>query len=197
MPYAVDHAGIYKIVNTATQQCYVGQSRGVKKRVKEHFRLLGLGVHPNRYLQRSYNKYGSGSFTWSIEALCENAQDLDDIENAFLRGDADFDDTPVVFNIANEAKAGMKGRKHTDESKRKVSASKLANPFNSSDPEYRKRLREGQRKRLFEDEKFVAKIKYIVDNPDLTYAERGRQIGLDTSSVRKLALKYEHLKGVL
>ena len=56
---------------------------------------------------------------------------------------------------------------------------------------------EAQKKRFFSDPRFVAKIKFIVDNPDMSYAERARALGNDISAVRKLALKYGHLRGVL
>jgi len=66
VPYAVDFCGIYRIVNKATNECYVGQSQRVKKRLREHFRLLSSNKHPNPRLQNSYNKYGSDSFSGDV-----------------------------------------------------------------------------------------------------------------------------------
>ena len=80
MPYKIDVIGIYKIVNKATGHCYVGQSQYVKKRLKEHFRLLRLDKHPNGHLQNSYNKYGFDNFYGSIEVECENTDELDRLE---------------------------------------------------------------------------------------------------------------------
>lgn len=196
MPYAGEFAGIYKLINKATGTCYVGQSQRVKKRIREHFRLLRWNKHPNQKLQRSYNKYGADSFAWNIEARCEDVNDLDVIENAFLSGKAWFEE-PIFFNIADFAKAPMRNKQHSEEVRRRIRISRRATKFNYQSEEYKAALRKAQHQRFFSDPQFVAKIKFIVDNPDMSYAERGRALGTDTSSVRKLALKYGHLKGVL
>ena len=124
MPYANDHIGIYKIRNKVTGQSYVGQSQHVKKRIHEHFRLLNKGCHINPILQNSYNKYGKNAFDWSLEIECALADDLDDFENEFLQGRAHFDE-PCVFNISDVAKVPMRGKKHTKETKEKISRSKI------------------------------------------------------------------------
>lgn len=196
MPYAVDHIGIYKIVNTATNVCYVGQSQWVKKRIKEHFRLLGHNRHPNPKLQHAYNKYGRSAFTWSLEVECADVADLDMIENAFISGEAVFVE-PVFYNIADFAKAPMRNNKHSEEVRKRISAGRRATTFDYKSDTYRKTLSEAQHHRNFSDFNFVANLKFILDNPDMSYAERGRRLGKDTSSVRRLALKYSHLKGAI
>ena len=196
MPYANDFAGIYKLLNKNTNTCYVGQSQRVKKRIKEHFRLLRWNKHPNPKLQNAYNKHGHDSFSWEIEAQCDDVNDLDVIENAFLSGEACFDE-PLFYNIADFAKAPMRGKQHSEEIRERIRQGRRAAKFNYRSDEYRAALIEAQRQRLFADTQFVAKVKFIVDNPDMSYAERGRVLGSDTSSVRRLALKYGHLKGVL
>lgn len=195
MPYAVDHIGIYKITNVLTNQCYVGQSQHVRKRIKEHFRVLRLGKHLNPKLQNSYNKYGPEAFTWSMEVECDTVEELDKLENAFLQGDAEFDE-PAVFNIANEAKVPMRGKNHSEKTRLQISNSKRGR-FEHVTPEYRNKLREGQKRRFFNDPKFVAKVRFLIENESMTYAARGRALGIDTSNARKLALKYRHLKGDL
>ena len=196
MPYADEFAGIYKLVNKVTGTCYVGQSQRVKKRIREHLRLLRWNKHPNPKLQHSYNKYGAENFTWAIEAKCEDPEDLDIIENAFLSGEAWFEE-PVVFNIADFAKAPMRNKQHSEEVRERIRIGRRASKFDYRSPEYRETLKKAQYERLFSNPQFVAKVKFIVDNPDMSYAERGRVLGTDTSSVRKFALRYRHLKGVL
>ena len=196
MPYKIDVCGIYKIVNKTTGQCYVGQSQRAKKRLKEHFRLLRWGKHTNPHLQNSYNKYGAEAFYGAIEVECPNLEELDRLENAFLQGKAWFEE-PTVYNIADFAKAPMRGKRHSEEVKERIRLGRRASTFDFRSPEYRKMLSDAQMARFHSDPKFVAKIKFIVENPDLTYAERARILGADTSSVRRLALKYQHLKGDL
>jgi group I intron endonuclease len=195
MPYADEITGIYRIVNTISKKAYVGQSVRVKKRVGEHFRLLRLGKHPNRHLQRSFNKHGADAFAWEIEVECAEASDLDTLENAFLCGEAWFNE-PLSYNIANEAKVPMRGKKHTEKTRQQISRSKVGHRGHVTE-DYRQRLSAAQRKRWHEDPAFVAKVRFIVDNPYMSYAERGRVVGADTSNVRKLALHYTPLKETL
>jgi group I intron endonuclease len=196
VPYKIDICGIYKLVNTATGQCYVGQSQRVQKRIKEHFRLLRHGKHPNQHLQRAYVKYGDSAFYGAVEVECSDLAELDRLEEAFIRGTAWFD-TPTVYNIADFAKAPMRGKRHSEEVKERIRLGRRATTFDYRSPEYRKTLADAQMARFHGDPKFVAKLKFILDNPDLSYAERARKLASDTSAVRKLAVKYQHLKGVL
>jgi len=195
MPYAHDYIGIYKIRNKITNQSYVGQSQNVKKRIHEHFRLLDKGCHINPILQHSYNKYGKNAFDWSLEIECGLADDLDDFENEFLQGRAHFDE-PCVFNISDTAKVPMRGKKHTEETKQKISKSKV-NQRNHLTKEYIEKIKKTRRNIALSDPKYLTIVKFIVNNPNMSYAERGRVIGRDTSSTRKIALKYSYLKGVL
>jgi group I intron endonuclease len=195
LPYKIDICGIYKIVNKATGQCYVGQSQRTKKRIKEHFRLLRWNKHPNKHLQNAYNKYGADNFFGEVEIECRDLEELDRLEETFLKGDAWFEE-PTVYNIADFAKAPMRGKSHSEETKERIRLGRRASTFNFRSPEYRATLSKAQMARFHGDPKFVAKLKFILENPNMSYAERARQLGADTSSVRRLALKYTNLKGV-
>ena len=196
MPYKIDICGIYKLVNKATGQCYVGQSQRVQKRIKEHFRLLRYGKHPNQHLQKAYNKYGADNFYGAIEVECDDVEQLDALEEAFLKGDAWFEE-PTVYNIADFAKAPMRGKTHNEEVRERIRLGRRASTFDYRSATYRKTLSDAHMARFQRDPKFVAKLKFILDNNHMSYAERARQLGSDTSSVRRLALKYQHLKGSL
>jgi group I intron endonuclease len=196
MPYANDVAGIYKIVNRVNGLCYVGQSARVRKRIQEHFRLLRMNRHPNPKLQNAFNKYGEEQFEWAIEVVCADIGDLDSIENAFLAGDARFTES-TFYNIANAAKVVMRNRKHTDETKAKMREAARKSKFDRGSAEYRAALSKGQEARHFSNPEFVRKVKFIVENPDMSYAERARRVGNDITTVRRLALRYKHLRGEL
>lgn len=194
MPYKINTCGIYKIVNKATGQCYVGQSQRVEKRIKEHFRLLRWNKHQNQHLQNSYNKYGAENFYGSIEVECSDLEDLDNLEEAFLQGRAWFTE-PTVYNIADFAKAPMRGKTHSEEVKERIRFGRRATTFDYQSKEYRETLSKAQMARFHADPKFIERLRFILDNPDMSYAERARRVGKDTSSTRRLALKYQHLKG--
>lgn len=195
MPYSQDSAGIYRIVDSSTGQCYIGQSRRLKKRIAEHFRLLRKGIHPNRHLQRAYGIAGPSAFKAEVEVECEDPSDMDAIEEAFLSGEARFDNSPFLFNVSHTARMPMQGRSHTEESRRQISEAKKGRREHVT-PDYRAKLSSSQRARALSDPDHFARVKFIVKNAHLSYAERGRRVGLDTSTTRKLALKYAHHKEI-
>ena len=196
MPYKINTCGIYKIVNKVTGQCYVGQSQRMEKRIKEHFRLLRWNKHTNQHLQNAYNKYGVENFYGAIEVECYNLEELDMLEEAFLKKEAWFEE-PTVYNIADFAKAPMRGKTHSEEVRERIRLGRRATTFDFQSAEYRDTLSKAQMARFHGDPKFVAKLKFVLENDYMSYAERARQLGADTSSVRRLALKYKHLKGTL
>lgn len=196
MPYNQDFCGIYVIRNNVTGNGYVGQSTRMRKRLADHFNLLRSNSHPNGHLQAAFRKYGEAAFSYDFEVICEDAAELNLLEEAYLTGDAVFDDTPVYYNISKAAHVPMRGRSHTKATREKISASKTG-AVSHVTAEYRKALSEGQMRRAMRDPVKLAKIRFIVDNPHMTYAARGRAVGLDTSSVRKIALRYTPMKETL
>lgn len=51
-------SGVYKISNKINGKVYIGSSCNLKRRKYSHFSKLRKGLHNNRYLQNSWNKYG-------------------------------------------------------------------------------------------------------------------------------------------
>jgi len=82
---------IYRILNNVTGYCYIGCSKNLKSRWKEHKRQLQQGRHHNIHLQRAWNKYKEESFTWEILLECisektmflEEKQIIESIENTY------------------------------------------------------------------------------------------------------------------
>lgn len=196
MPYKINTCGIYKLVNKVTGQCYVGQSQRMEKRIKEHFRLLRGGKHSNIHLQRSFDKHGEVAFSGELEIECIDLAELDNLEEAFLQGNAWFVQ-PTVYNIADFAKAPMRNKRHSEEVRTRIQLGRRASTFDYRSVEYRATLSRAQMARFHSDPKFIANLKFILNNAEMSYAERARHLGKDTSSTRRLALKYRHLLGVL
>lgn len=193
MPYAEKIMGIYKIVNTVNGKSYVGQSQNIKKRIAEHFRLLRANKHNNPRLQHAFNKYGEDAFGSFAEVICQDVNDLDTIEEAFLSGEANFPE-PIFYNISDFAKAPMRGKRHTEETRLKIKAALKENPHNFQCLEYRKKLSEGHFRNFLKDERRVKNVLFILNNHHLTYAQRAEVVGSDASTVRKLYIKYLPLK---
>lgn len=193
MPYANELIGVYRVVDKVAGACYVGQSRRVKKRVADHLNLLKKNRHPNQKMQESFNKNGEDAFYWEVEVECSDPNELDQIEELFLQDEARFVEHGKLFNISSTAKRPMAGRHHSEDTRKHLSAVKKGNVQHVT-PEYRAKLSSAQQTRFLRNPESMAKLKYILLNDHLSYAERGRFLQVDTSSVRKLALKYQHLK---
>lgn len=65
--------GIYKIVNTKNNKCYIGSAagkNGIYQRFQDHKKTLRGNRHRNKHLQRAWNKYGEKSFQFEIIEFC-------------------------------------------------------------------------------------------------------------------------------
>ncbi len=71
-----DIQGIYQIKNTVTNDCYIGTSRHVYKRLKDHITFLTRGSHINKRLESSWKEYGSSSFTFMCVEVVDKQEDL-------------------------------------------------------------------------------------------------------------------------
>jgi group I intron endonuclease len=113
--------GIYCIRNSLTQKIYIGKSNwDIEKRWKNHVYKLKAGTHDNRYLQRSFDKHGMGSFEFLI---LEQVQEITDIELSKKETQyiQQFDSTSrdKGYNLT----LGGEGRKHShrEDTKLKIS----------------------------------------------------------------------------
>lgn len=112
-------SGIYQIRNTINNKCYIGSSRCIEKRWRTHKSELKHNKHDNTHLQRAWDKYGKDNFVFEVleevpvDKLIEVEQQYLDViklmSNFYYNGNYDA------------VKAGMSGRKHTNESKKRIS----------------------------------------------------------------------------
>ena len=110
-------SGVYAIIHRDSGRWYVGQSKSVKNRWKEHRNHLRRGTHRNSRIQSAWDRYGEDAFDFVILILAP-IHLLNDLEQAYL-------DDPETshFNIARCAEASARGRKHSPEHRAKLSAS--------------------------------------------------------------------------
>lgn len=59
-------AGIYIIRSEINNKVYVGKSRWLRHRFRQHRSKLNLGKHPNAHLQAAWNKYGEANFHFQV-----------------------------------------------------------------------------------------------------------------------------------
>jgi group I intron endonuclease len=156
------NSGIYKITNKVNGKFYIGSSKNIKERWKQHRSDLKSGSHSNPHLQNSYNKYGKKNFKFEIietidpipELLLEREQVLLDyhLENNWEQ----------AYNIAIYACSGMKGRGHTEEVKQLLSE-KLSG---ENHPHYGKPVSEEWRRKISKSRK------RFTDEEELSFRDR-------------------------
>jgi len=106
--------GIYKIATNVNDHIYIGSSKNLKRRFREHFRELERGKHKNSKLQNHVNKYGIGVLT--IEII----EEVFEVEFLIEREQVYLDSFNPFFNTCIIADRPL-GIKQSDETKRKVS----------------------------------------------------------------------------
>lgn len=110
-------SGIYRLI--CNFKSYVGSSKNIYLRLKNHFAKLKSNNHRNKHLQNAFNKYGEEFFTYEILCFCE-IENLFEIENKFIK---EFDSFNNGFNQSCNARS-PEGYKHSEESRLKISIAK-------------------------------------------------------------------------
>jgi group I intron endonuclease len=62
--------GIYHIINKENNKGYIGSSKVLEKRFKQHLGKLKRAKHPNRHLQGAWNTYGEDKFEFKKILNC-------------------------------------------------------------------------------------------------------------------------------
>lgn len=120
--------GIYKIVNLKSGKFYLGSTKNLKKRKREHFWALKKNEHNNPYLQNSFNKHGEKHFKFKIIEFVEDKEKLLSVEQRYL-DKTDACNRNVGYNINEIASGGglygednpNYGKPMSEEQKRKIS----------------------------------------------------------------------------
>lgn len=144
-------AHVYKITNVVTDHFYIGSSVNFKKRKWEHLNALKNQRHHCAALQMAWEEYGADAFEFEVleEVLDEDALRIEDTYLLRWAGQLCCYNTmhtslqsPAATRVETRAKiseslrdkytareyAPRLGKKHSDETKAKISTAKLANP---------------------------------------------------------------------
>ena len=76
--------GIYCIENVVNKKKYIGQSRNIQKRFKDHIKALRQGIHKNHHLQSAYDYYGESNFNFYVLEEC-NINQLNYLEKQYIK----------------------------------------------------------------------------------------------------------------
>lgn len=116
--------GIYAIANTASGSFYIGSSTNLAQRKRQHWYLFRKGRHGNAGLGRAWAKYGPDALRWEVVALVP-PEDLEETERRLL---ARVVGRPDCYNISHDPITGMRGHKHTPETKALLREMNLRRP---------------------------------------------------------------------
>lgn len=108
-------SGIYSITHTGSGKFYIGSSVNVERRWLDHKKLLRAGKHHSIHLQRAWSKHGEASFAFEILIACA-LDELQGIEQIAIN------EFSPVFNMTDCVASPMRGKKHTAETRAKISA---------------------------------------------------------------------------
>lgn len=112
-------AGTYIIYHNDSKKVYVGSATDLRRRRSEHYRELQRNDHDNKHLQRAWNKYGRGAFTFSVVETCE-ACDAVAKEQALLDAEIKRVGWRKLYNQSRVAGSRL-GVRHTAATKEKMS----------------------------------------------------------------------------
>ena len=68
-------SGIYIIINSVSNKCYVGQSINIEQRIRRHIINLKGNRHRNIHLQAAWNIHGKESFIFDTLEHCEKSSE--------------------------------------------------------------------------------------------------------------------------
>jgi group I intron endonuclease len=113
------NSGIYCFENLINNKKYIGQADNLYHRVSHHRSYLRGGYDGCNALQNSWNKYGEDNF--DIYLIEECSIELLDEREVYWIKELHTHTTEGGLNISWGGDAPMRGRNHTDESKKKIS----------------------------------------------------------------------------
>lgn len=164
-------AGVYAITNNMTGTRYIGSSTNIVSRLAQHLAMLKKGKHHSVYLQRAWNKYGEFVFEFKTLAILEDCEILP-TEQRLL----DIEHSGETYNVAKDAVAWMKGRKHSKETIESMSKSRMGNKSRTGVPAH-----------WSKDKKppSLSKLLASSKNPSLETKEKMRQAKLGVVPINK------------
>jgi len=134
--------GVYRISSkTHPDRCYIGSAVNIASRWRRHRRDLRLGKH-NRILQSHYNKYGEDDLVFSVIEVCEKHLLItreqfyinDDVLNCYFNvskiagSNLGVKQKPRSKEARENHRRATLGRKHSEETKKKLSEIKKNDP---------------------------------------------------------------------
>ena len=149
--------GIYRMTNTKTGKFYIGSSVDIRKRWYKHLSHLRRGIHANAHLQAAFTQSGEDAFLFQLVEACEpgallalEQQHIDALRPEYnicavagnTLGYRHTEQGRAKMSVANKGNQRFLGRKHSEETKQKLSKAKTGIKLS---PEHVARISEANR----------------------------------------------------
>lgn len=153
---------VYCIKCNVNNKVYIGQTKNINNRIKDHMYRLQKNIHDNPYLQEDYNRYGKYNFTVSVLDEYETRKQIIDREDYWINYYGGIESTQnynckdnsnnnslmiekLKHTAATSSTYGNKGKQLSEETKRKISN---ANKGKVRTKETKQKLREAAKHKL-------------------------------------------------
>lgn len=176
-------SGIYAIYSEYTGKMYIGSSKDIRTRLRNHFNELRKNKHHSSYLQNSFNKYGEKVFeTMILEEVQENELlvkeqwylDILDCANPNLG----YNSSPT----ADRATMSEYGKKKVSESNYR----RLANGEDFGKGNRGKKYSEERMAKIYEKQERIAELlRSGIEAPDII-----KDLKCDKDTIRQVRRKY-------
>ncbi len=182
--------GVYQITNVRNGRRYIGSAVNVRKRCYHHWKRMTKGLHGNRFLQRTWDKYGEQVFQYEVLEAVKDKNKLTEREQWYL------DNHKPEYNMCPTA-GNWLGHKHTEEAKKKNS---ILSRQMWSDPQKREAMSERYRgegnPKAKLTEKDVVHIRHVLATTNLTHAEIGKMFNVSKGTISNIngGFTWKHVK---
>ena len=171
---------IYKITNQINGKIYIGKHS--TDNLDDGY--MGSGI----LICKAEKKYGLENFTKEYLAFCDTEEKLNWFEKFYIKK---FNAREVGYNLTDGGD-GILGRKHTEETRKKMSESQKANYIKENHPNFGKHLSEETKEKLSEAKK--DKPRSEETKQKISDAMKGKHHSEDTKQkMRKSKQKYKWL----
>jgi group I intron endonuclease len=182
-PIVPKRPGVYVIRNLRDGKVYVGSAaRSLRKRGHNHWHELRVGTHPNKHLQRAWDRDGEAWFKFRALELC-NPEDCVAREQFWI-DQLGATDPKKGYNFCPRAGSSF-GTRHSKAARRKMSEIGKAR---CQDPTEIEKLREMGRRNWQDPEyrrKVMARLKERFKDPEYLQRHRDARKGRKQSQAEK------------
>lgn len=173
-------SAIYKIKSIIKPECfYIGSAIWISRRWNSHLSYLRKNKHHSPKLQNHFNKYGESDLIFIIVEPCLP-------QFLLIREQYYLNILKPYFNINLFAEGSWLGHKHSDESKIKISKSKMGNiPWNKGKKIYPlSKLTKEKLSKIHKGKKLSEETKRKISE-----GGKGRKDSKETNKKRSISLK--------